>query len=430
MPNLHLIYSTLAEQFLDRFPAQIGERRTVGREAEHPVVLADGSAADVRRLWPLLMERGDLKPKYDSGNLIAELKGNDYSYAIEVGLGTIELNSRPCNTILEVKTLMEEATQRVVRAALRFDWLLLGYGIQPISRPTLPLMTPKQRYQSLYRAMGAEWLWYTVTASDQTQIAIRRSEAIDMLNFGNLMTPIIIALCANSPIFDGELSPFCSGREGHHEKIRATEHRHGMPVRPFRDVYDFVERMCQTTYLIHKQSSLVIPNSRPFYEYLEERYNKEQIVDFEAFLFHEHYMWNSSRIRATYGTIEIRPACQQPWRDHMVVMALNVGLIEAATEIQHYIDSTLGEDAWQIMRTYQQQAIRHGLRAPQPASGFLEHILHLACAGLQSRKANEEPLLEPLFERLYRNENPAQRARRIFRSDGMAGLLRHVTIKL
>ena len=430
MPNLHLIYSTLAEQFLDRFPTQIGERRTVGREAEHPVVLADGSAADVRRLWPLLMERGDLKPKYDSGNLIAELKGNDYSYAIEVGLGTIELNSRPCNTILEVKTLMEEATQRVVRAALRFDWLLLGYGIQPISRPTLPLMTPKQRYQSLYRAMGAEWLWYTVTASDQTQIAIRRSEAIDMLNFGNLMTPIIIALCANSPIFDGELSPFCSGREGHHEKIRATEHRHGMPVRPFRDVYDFVERMCQTTYLIHKQSSLVIPQSRPFYEYLEERYNKEQIVDFEAFLFHEHYMWNSSRIRATYGTIEIRPACQQPWRDHMVVMALNVGLIEAATEIQHYIDSTLGEDAWQIMRTYQQQAIRHGLRAPQPASGFLEHILHLACAGLQSRKANEAPLLEPLFERLYRNENPAQRARRIFRSDGMAGLLRHVTIKL
>ena len=430
MPNLHLIYSTLAEQFLDRFPTQIGERRTVGREAEHPVVLADGSAADVRRLWPLLMERGDLKPKYDSGNLIAELKGNDYSYAIEVGLGTIELNSRPCNTILEVKTLMEEATQRVVRAALRFDWLLLGYGIQPISRPTLPLMTPKQRYQSLYRAMGAEWLWYTVTASDQTQIAIRRSEAIDMLNFGNLMTPIIIALCANSPIFDGELSPFCSGREGHHEKIRATEHRHGMPVRPFRDVYDFVERMCQTTYLIHKQSGLVIPQSRPFYEYLEERYNKEQIIDFEAFLFHEHYMWNSSRIRATYGTIEIRPACQQPWRDHMVVMALNVGLIEAATEIQHYIDSTLGPDAWQIMRTYQQQAIRHGLRAPQPASGFLEHILHLACEGLQSRKANEAPLLEPLFERLYRNENPAQRARRIFRSDGIAGLLRHVTIKL
>jgi hypothetical protein len=114
----------------------------------------------------------------------------------------------------------------------------------------------------------------------------------------------------------------------------------------------------------------------------------------------------------------------------MVVMALNVGLIEAATEIQHYIDSTLGPDAWQIMRTYQQQAIRHGLRAPQPANGFLERILHLACAGLQSRKANEAPLLEPLFERLYRNENPAQRARRIFRSDGMAGLLRHVTIKL
>lgn len=431
MPNLQQIYATLAEQFLDRFPEQIGALRTVGREAEHPVVQVDGNAANVRRLFPLMMQRGDLKAKYDSAqsNLIAELSGKDYSFAIEVGLGTIELNTRPCQTILEAKTIIEEATRRVVHAASRFNWMLLGYGIQPVTPPTLALMTPKQRYQSLYQAMGAEWLWYTVTASDQTQIAIRRSEAIRMLNFGNLMTPVIIALCANSPIFDGELSPFCSGREGHHEMIRATEHRHGMPIRPFIDAYDFVERICQTTYLIHKESGLVIPSSRPFYEYLLEQYQKIGRADFEAFLFHEHYMWNSARIRAAYGTIEIRPACQQPWNEHMAVMALNVGLIEAAEEIQEYIDSTLGEDYWQIMRTYQQQAIRHGLRAPQPAHNFLDQIAQFAAQGLRRRNAGEEGLLEPIFDRLYRRENPAQRARRIFRSDGMLGLLRHVAIR-
>lgn len=431
MSILEQIYGTLAEQFLDRFPAQIGALRTVGREAEHPLVMADGQAANVRHLWSTLMASGDLKEKYDNpaSNLIVELSGKDYSYALEVGTGTIEINSRPCNTILEVKDIMEAATIRVVHAAHRLGWLLLGYGIQPVTPPTIPLMTPKQRYQSLYRAMGSEWLWYTVTASDQTQVAIRRSEAIQMLNFGNLMTPVIIALCGNSPVFSSKLSPFCSGREGHHELIRASEHRHGMPIRPFRDIYDFVERICQTTYLIHKESGLVIPTSRPFYQHLLDCYEREQRADFASFLFHEHYMWNSSRIRAAYGTIEIRPACQQPWSEHMAVAALNVGLIEAAQAIQHYVERTLGEDAWQVMRTYQQQAIRHGLRAPQPANGFLEEIVRLASQGLRSRNANEESLLDPIFDRLYRNENPAQRARRIFRSDGLAGLLRHVAIR-
>ena len=203
-----------------------------------------------------------------------------------------------------------------------------------------------------------------------------------------------------------------------------------MPIRPFRDVYDFVERICQTTYLIHRESGAVIPMSRPFYQYLLESYEREQKADFAAFLFHEHYMWNSARIRAAYGTIEIRPACQQPWREHMAVMALNVGLVESADVIQDYLDQTLGEDAWQTMRTYQQQVIRHGLRAPQPAPNLLEKIVGWAEEGLRKRGFGEESLIQPIYERLYRNENPAQRARRVFRSDGMVGLLRHAVIRL
>ena len=101
-------------------------------------------------------------------------------------------------------------------------------------------MAPKQRYLSLYRAMGESWLWYTVTASDQLQMAIARDEMTSLLNFGNLMTPVIIALCANSPVYAGKLSPYCSAREGVMAAIRANEHRHGMIARPMQDVADFV----------------------------------------------------------------------------------------------------------------------------------------------------------------------------------------------
>ncbi len=85
---------------------------------------------------------------------------------------------------------------------------------------------------------------------------------------------------------------------------------------------------------------------------------------------HEHYIWNSARLRAAYGTLEVRPACQQPWPETMAAAALTLGLAEASQPIMAYIQEVLGEDYWQRMRTYHRQAIRHGLRALQPAPHF------------------------------------------------------------
>lgn len=53
------------------------QARTIGREAEFPVVNADGTAADVRRLLARMDEAGDLKLKQvgDHG-----LYGDEYEY--------------------------------------------------------------------------------------------------------------------------------------------------------------------------------------------------------------------------------------------------------------------------------------------------------------------------------------------------------------
>lgn len=426
MDDLRPIYAELAGRFEASFPARATSPRTVGRELEFPLVTRQGTAADVRRLWEGLSAPGDLKTKRDAGNpgLTVEVAGNEFSYTIEVGMGTMEVNTRPCAHLLEVKAIAERATARLVRAAAAHDWLVLGYGIQPVTPPAPALMTPKQRYQSLYRAMGEPWLWYTVTAADQVHVAIERDEAIPMLNFGNLIAPVLIALCANSPVWGGVASPYCSAREAQHVLIHANEHRHGMPARPFRDAEDFVARVAQATYLIRRSDNLVIPSARPFTDYL-----REHGADYEAFLFHEHYVWNSARVRAAYGTVELRPACQQPWREHMAASALGVGLICARAAVEEQIAGALGPEAWEIMRQYHRQAIRAGLDAPQPAPHFLRDLVGLAQAALEERGFGEEALLEPIYERLYRRENPAQRARRIFLTDGVAGLIAHTAIR-
>jgi gamma-glutamylcysteine synthetase len=355
---------------------------------------------------------------------LVEARGQDYSFTIEVGVGTMEINTRPCQTLFEIHQITERAVGRLVRAAAQRGFQVLGYGIQPVARPTLALMTPKQRYQSLYRAMGAEWLWYTVTAADQCHVAINRSEVMEMLNFGNLIAPVLIALCANSPVYGGSLSPFCSAREGQHVLIHANEHRHGMPIRPFVDAQDFVHTLAQATYLIRRSDNMVIPNARPFTEHL-----LEHGVDYDAFLFHEHYMWNSARVRAAYGTLELRPACQQPWREHMSAIALSVGLVEARAVVMDYLLDELDEGYWEIMRTYHRQAIQRGLKAPLPAPDFLLRLTDMAEQGLRARGQGEEIYLHGIHDRLFRQENPAQRAQRIFRTDGMAALLSHAAIR-
>jgi len=429
-PTLIAIYQQLAARFDVSFPLHLAGPRTVGREGEFPVVGARGEAVDVRRLWNVLLEQDDLEPEYGAGapgkpDFIVGLQGRDYGYALEVGLGTMEINTRPCRHLFEVQAIMEQAVMRLVHAAARFGWRVLGYGVQPVSPPTIGLMSPKQRYLSLYRAMGAPWLWYTVTASDQLHVAIRRDETLHMLNYGNLVTPIIIALCANSPIYAGKLSPFCSAREGVMAEIRANEHRHGMPSRPFTSLLDFVETMAQSTYLIVKEEGEIVPSSQPFYSYLAEHG-----PDYPAFLFHEHYIWNSARLRAAYGTIEVRPACQQPWGEHMAVAGLVLGLMEGSHAILARLQAALGADYWARMRGYHAQAIRHGLHAPQPARGLLNEVVALAEAALRERGFGEETLLAPIWSRLDRGLDPAEQAQRVYQADGMQGLLARAAIRL
>ncbi|MCB0189255.1 MAG: hypothetical protein KDE31_33525, partial [Caldilineaceae bacterium] len=310
MHNLNDAIDKLAEQFTACFPAQKPAHRTVGREAEYPIVDSDGQAADGRRILEHLRFTHEMTAQYDSHtpNLIVGLQSPTCNFALEVGVGTIELNTPPAQTLWEIEKSMADAVQKSVRAAAYYSWQMLGYGIQPITPPSLSIMAPKQRYQSLYRAMGASWLWYTVTASDQCHVAIGRAEMVPLLNFGNMMAPVLIALCGNSPIHSGRLSRFCSTREGRMAGIHANEYRHGMPARPYTSIVDYVRTVSQANYLIARSAGEVIPVNRPFTEYLQAHG-----PDYPAFLYHEHYIWNSARLRAAYGTIEIRPACQQPW---------------------------------------------------------------------------------------------------------------------
>ena len=452
-PSLRRAYEALADRFAAHFPTQLQGPRTVGREAEFPVVDQSGRAANIDQLWPLLMagETGEsasfapLKVKKDAVNtdLIVGLDGAAYSYALEVGKGTIELNVGPYTTLFELESAFRTAVERLVRAAAQLGWRVLGYGVQPLSPPTRDLLSPKQRYHALADIMGDDWIWYTVTASDQTHVDVSRDEAVSVLNFAILMAPVVVALCANSPVVAGALTGDCSGREGRMISALYGE-RHGMIARPYADLTDFAARLSRMPALLYREGERLLPDGRPFAEVLRADFGMAGSESaalspgcFDAFLLHDHYIWHSARLRTAYGTVELRPACQQPPHELMAATALYLGLVEGRERITDYLQSALapvGEErgnpaplseCWPRMGQYHEQVVRTGLAAPEPVPGFLAEVLGLVAAALARRGYGEEGMLAPLWRRLERRENPAQRVRRVFAEEGLEGLIEY-----
>jgi hypothetical protein len=218
-------------------------------------------------------------------------------------------------------------------------------------------------------------------------------------------------------------SPYASAREGYVGQAYAGKYRYGMNEHPFANVADFIETMSGETCLILRENNDYVAYNRPFAIYLAEHG-----PDFSAYLTHEHYTWNSARARTNHATIELRPACQQPWAEHMAAAALGLGLIEAAAVIEAHLDRLFGSNSWPVLRAYQQQVVRQGLAAPQPAPDLLAQILTLAAEALKQRGYGEEAFIEPLFDRLARGLNPAQQARQIFEQGGLAQLLAQTTV--
>ncbi|MGH7186358.1 MAG: glutamate-cysteine ligase family protein, partial [Pseudomonadota bacterium] len=385
------------------FPEALRGPRKIGREAEFPLVLPDGRAGETSRLWAPLLAEGGQKITYDDPvhpKTIVRIDLGRIGYEVEVGRATAEIVFPPADDLHELEALSEPAVTRLSRLAALRGMRVLGYGIQPRTRGSLALMTPKRRYDALHRAIGRPWLHFTTTASDQVQVDITRGELVDAINVMNLLSGPIIGLTANSPVYAGRVGQFVSGREGLLGGL--GEHRHGMTPRRFTSVEDYVAFICAQRCYSLRNGNRFAPYSRSFTGYLAAHGS-----DYEMFLWHEHYTWNSARPRVKNATIEIRPACQQPPDEPLAAAALSLALVEAMPSVLTYVQDRVGSDPWPAMAGYRREVSRLGLRAPEPAPRFLAGIVDLCEEALRRRGRAEERFLLPIRRRLESRKLPA-----------------------
>ena len=422
------LVEALAEAYLTRFRKELGPLRQIGREAEYPLVWADGRAGNAGLLWEPLLEEGGLVPHFEQGvgaQLLVEAQGERARFSVEVGRGTIELSLGPCQDLWELERLSAAALARLIRAATACGMSVLGFGIQPRTRPSPGLMTPRRHYQALLGAIGQAWLGLTTTASDQVHVDITRRELLAAVNGMNLLAGFVTALCANSSVHGGKPGRHLSGREALLGAL--GEHRYGMAPGRFDSVEALIAQLVAYPCYVLPEAGGFRRVQEPFAAYALRHGAGRVTADagrwFEAFLWHEHYVWNMARGRAQYSTIEVRPACQQPPAAPLAACALALGLVEALPEALAFLGDRLGKDPWPVMSRYRRVAIRQGLKAREPAPEFLSSLLHLAEAGLGNRGRGEESFLAPMWERLARRESPGETARETLRNHGLDRLI-------
>ena len=387
------------------------------------MVVPSGEAADIGPLLERLAALPGHSAKRDAGMIIGVAGPVDY--LLEVGKGTIELVSPAVDDLWVLREVHEAAMVRLVRAADAEGLGVLGCGIQPVTSAEAELMSPKPRYQLLLEAMGRPWLGFAVTASDQLHVDIARDEITPLTNLGNLLTPVVIALCANSGVYGGHAGDQC-GRESLLSDVYPEHNRFGMLNAPIDDEVAWVARIAEMDCLIIPVEGDTYRFEGSFADRAAQLPNDEV---WAAFQHHERYVWNAARPRGAIGTLELRAACQQPWQSHDAAAALNLGLVCAGEKIAHFLTESL-PDPWPHFLDWRRQVARDGLVAKSAYSDIFHGVASLAVEGLQSRGRGEETLLAPILERLRVGRSPAAEGLAAFNSGGLPAYLDHYTVSL
>jgi glutamate--cysteine ligase len=163
-----------------------------------------------------LSERFDWQPEEQDGHIIALARDNA-QITLEPG-GQIELSGEPCESIHCTHAEFTQHIRELLEVTEPLDVVFLGLGMQPVSRLEEIEWVPKKRYRIMAPYMpkvgrlGQRMMKQTATVQANIDYSDEK-DAMAKFRTGMGLTPIIIAMFANSPICEGQLTGYRSFRE-------------------------------------------------------------------------------------------------------------------------------------------------------------------------------------------------------------------------
>ncbi|KKW32005.1 MAG: hypothetical protein UY76_C0045G0005 [Candidatus Uhrbacteria bacterium GW2011_GWA2_52_8d] len=430
--------SLVEETLKNAFPHELSGPRHAGPEEEFPVVNARGFMADITPVFHELHLCGWM-PKLDavSGALIGVYKQN-MEIGMDVGRGTMEIGFPHVGNLLDHVPVRKQTFALVDRLLEKHGFFRLkDYAIQPRTRPTPELWAPKGRGMFFRDFFDPRVHAQTLTASSQTHIDVTQAEALPALKAMLALAPVFIALNANSPVWKENADPggllavrqhcwygFTVNHGFWSNVLCGPPNQNGSTrVEQAPESFEELAAIISATPFIVRVSNNRIEGPGVSFEtwYAASQCDlSSDELRRDAFLNHEATIWWDARLRTAYGTIEVRPSCQN--RDSIATHALVLGLIENLKVTLDFVHKVKTYAQW---RNLQSHAIAYGLHTDKMPR-IAHQVIWIAEEGLKRRGMGEEILLSPLKIRVQRSTSPAHTKLAIFKESGIDALVDHL----
>lgn len=289
-----------------------------------------------------LIDRFGWEPEQQDGHIIALARDNA-QITLEPG-GQIELSGEPCESIHCTHGEFTQHIRELLEVADRLDIVFLGLGMQPVSRLEEIEWVPKKRYRIMAPYMlkvgtlGQRMMKQTATVQANIDYH-NEKDAMAKFRTGMGLTPILIAMFANSPISDGQLNGYRSFRE--HIWTDTDKDRSGLlKFAFFPDVSfaHYVEYALDVPmYFIVRRGEYIDMTGLTFRQFLQHGYQGQRAT-IEDWSDHLTTLFPETRIKRY---IEVRSADSQPPQLMPALPALVKGV---------FYDSDCLQAAWDLVK--------------------------------------------------------------------------------
>jgi glutamate--cysteine ligase len=381
--------------------------------AERPLIEFDGEHG-IEEMFGAFEEKFGWEASKDAGRTVALVRGHE-AITLEPA-GQLELSGAVTQTIFETADEFDQHMTELGDVAGDYAAVCM-WGMNPFDPVgDLPWM-PKSRYGIMRaylptRGDLAHWMMQTTCTIQANVDYTSEADAVDIIHTSVLISPIVNAIFANSPLKAGEPSGYQSYRA--HIWTRTDDDRSGVPDFMYRDDFgfeDYVEYALDVPmFFIRRDSGYVDMSGKSFRQFLRDGWEGTPATmgDFEL---HLSTLFPEVRLKRF---IELRCGDGGP-REHVLGLpALWKGLLYDPTARQEAREliGLRGDDH----RALFDVAAREGIHAKdvdgRPMLELARRLVAIAGEGLdrlaaQAGHDSERVFLEPIATRLDRGESLA-----------------------
>ena len=437
MINEKQIKDKLYEEFIR--PTQ-KEKNYIGVEIEIPIINLDKKAVDFSVVHEVTdkfkKEFGDFENDgidYDGNVYSLKNNKNDDIVCYDCSYNNIEFAMGREKDLFSINDRFNEYYAFTKECFEEHNHTLTGMGINPYRKYNNHIPIPSERYLMLYHHLQSTDDYENIrfhdypeygmfSSASQVQLDVSKEKLVQTINVFSKIEPVKALLFSNSVLIDDD--NFICFRDvlWEYSTHGVNPHNIGMYDVELKDIDDlqaYLESL--NMYCVMRDGSYINFPSINLLDYFNqeritgEKYcnGKYRKVTIKPELDDINYLRPFKFINLTFrGTVEFRSVCTQPINESMSVAAFHLGLKDKLDELDEIItnDTSLyhkGYTAGELRKLLIQSKIPPVIDKNKVCK-LSKSIVDLASAGLEERGLGEEIFLNPLYERIKKQTNPAR----------------------